>query len=52
MNDDLSIPILNVFLDDEHDAMPDYGPCVNCGEPLECGPHGFIDCPACNPARS
>lgn len=25
------------------------GPCVKCGEPLERGPWGFIDCPACNP---
>ncbi len=23
--------------------------CHRCGEPLETGPWGFTDCPACNP---
>lgn len=23
--------------------------CIHCGGPLETGPRGFIDCPACNP---
>lgn len=49
MNDALHMADLTTMLEDDQPVMPDYGDCAKCGEALECGPWGFIDCPACNP---
>ena len=49
MSGDFHMADLTTLLDDDQPVMPDYGACVKCGEALECGPWGFIDCPACNP---